>query len=74
MKQGDFWRQLEERMEENKRLQERGGMSSRLAVILAPVGLEFWKVGMAISLLAAVVIYGLFSKEILVICKSILIL
>jgi hypothetical protein len=53
MKQQEFLRRIEERVEENRRLM-RGGMPSSWVKFTEAVGLHYWKVGLVVSLVVAI--------------------
>ena len=57
MQKKDFWKQVEQRAVENRRI-VKSGMPAKLAPAMAMVGLHFWMVGLGLSLAATAWLWG----------------
>lgn len=50
MKQIEFWKQVDQRVRENKQIVA-GGMPKQTATLVAPLGLHYWIVGTVLALI-----------------------
>lgn len=74
MKKENFQKELERRLEENKKLMEKPFIPGRVSSVASFVVLHLFYVVVVMSLLGTAVLFGGFSKELLRISKMILLL